>query len=233
MRIKAVIFDLDDTLIHSGINYSEVKSSIIDFLVKCGVDKGLLDENMPNFEIIGRAVRDLRRKNFPEPSIRRIVNGAIAMLNDAELKSLDRARPMEEALEALMGLRGLGLRIGIVTNSCAAYTRKVIEMFSLGEHVDAVVTRDEVSSPKPNPAPLLRILEVLGVDASEALFVGDHLIDALCARGCGVRFILLKNKKWNLVDSEKMASAVIDNLSQLQPLIQRLHGLPAGGASNF
>lgn len=220
MHIKAVIFDLDDTLIHSGLNHKEIKSSIIDFLAKFGVNRDLLNENMPNFEIIDRSIEDLRRKGLSESAIKSIVDGVIVMLNDAELKSLSRASLMEGAIEVLAKLRSLGLKIGIVTNSCTAYAKRVIEMFSLNEYIDSLVTRDDVSRPKPDPEHLLKILEALGVEASEVVFVGDHLIDALCARRCGVKFILLKNEKWNSKDSEKMATAIINSLNQLPVLIQ-------------
>jgi len=222
MCIRAVIFDLDNTLIRSTINFKELKKRIIDFLVKSGVEGSLLNESMLNFEVINKAVEDLRCKKVPEERIKEVVNEVIAMLNEAEIRSLDRAELMDGALETLASLKTLGFKIGIVTNGCRMYANKVIEMFSLGKYVDTVITRDEVASPKPNPGHLLKALEVLGVRAEESVFVGDHLIDALCAKGSGVRFILFKSSERKIEDSEKVASAVINDLSKLVSLI--LHG---------
>jgi HAD superfamily hydrolase (TIGR01549 family) len=222
MCIRAVIFDLDNTLIRSTINFKELKKRIIDFLVKSGVEGSLLNESMLNFEVINKAVEDLRCKKVPEESIKGVVNEVIAMLNEAEIRSLDRAELMDGALETLASLKTLGFKIGIVTNGCRMYADKVIEMFSLGKYIDTVVTRDEVAAPKPNPGHLLKALEVLGVRAEESVFVGDHLIDALCAKSSGVRFILFKGGERKIEDSEKVASTVIDDLSKLVSLI--LHG---------
>ncbi|MEM2441281.1 MAG: HAD-IA family hydrolase [Candidatus Bathyarchaeia archaeon] len=217
-----MISDLDDTLIHSGINYGEVKSSIIRFLVKSGVDEGLLNESMSNLEIIDRATKYLSEKNFSEAKIKEIINSVYAIFNEAELRSLGKARLMEGSIETLSILKRLGLKIGVITNSCGAYSRKILEMFSLSRYVDVLVTRDDVSRHKPDPEHLLKALESLAVGVSEAVLVGDHIIDALCAREAGVKFILLRNEKVNFRDAEKNAFAVIDSLSALPSLIQQL-----------
>ncbi|MEM2321450.1 MAG: HAD-IA family hydrolase [Candidatus Bathyarchaeia archaeon] len=222
MQTKAVIFDLDDTLISSGIDYKKAKSSVISFLVESGVTDGLLSESMSNLEIINRAIEDLHGKNFTEAMIRRIIDRVYAMFNEAELRALERARPMDGSMETLAALKDLGLRIGVVTNSCSAYARRVLKTFSLDKYIDVLFARDEVPRHKPDPEHLLRALEALGVHSSEAVFVGDHLIDALCARDSGVKFILLRNKKWYLRDAEKNAFAVINHLSELPALLQRI-----------
>lgn len=222
MCVKAVIFDLDDTLIYSGIDYSGIKSSIIDFLVKSGVASNLLDKRMSNLEIIDIAVKELRRRNFTETGIREIIDKIYNMFSEAELSSIDKAKLMDEALETLAVLKNLGLRIGVVTNSCGEYAKRILKKFSLNRYIDALVTRDDVSRHKPDPEHLLKALEMLGVDVSETVFVGDHIIDSLCAKNSGVKFILFRNKKWDSKDWEKCAFAVIDHLSELPILLRQL-----------
>lgn len=222
MRVKAVIFDLDDTLICSGIDYKEAKSSVIKFLVESGVSEELLNEGMSNLEIISKAIEDLRRRNFDESVIKEVVNKAYGIFNEAELKALKKARPMSGSIETLAALKSLGLKIGVVTNSCSMYARKVLMDLSLDKYVDVLLARDEVPRHKPDPIHLLKALEALGVDSSEAIFVGDHLIDALCSKNSGVKFILLRNIKWDSRDAEKYAFAVINSLSELPLLLQQI-----------
>ncbi|MEM1515503.1 MAG: HAD family hydrolase [Candidatus Bathyarchaeia archaeon] len=217
MQIKAVVFDLDDTLIHPGIDYSGVKSSVIKFLVKLGITEGLLNENMSNLDIISRMKEDLRRKNFDEVRIREIISDVYIMFSEAELRSVDKARLMDETLEILGTLKSLGLKIGVVTNSCSAYAKKILEMFSLNEYIDVLVTRDDVSHHKLDQEHLLKALRALGVGVSEVVFVGDHLIDSLCAKNSNVRFILLRGERRHSREAEKNALTVIDHLSELLP----------------
>lgn len=217
--IKAVIFDLDDTLIHSGINYKEIKSNIIEFLVKAGVDSSLLKEDMPNIEIIGVAVEDLRKKGVPESAVKKVLHKVNAILDEAEMKSLDDAKLMENALEVLEILKKRGLKVGVVTNGCRKYADKVTKLFSLEKYVDVLVARDDVPSPKPSPGHLLKALEILCVPADKAVFVGDHWIDAVCAKKAGVKFIFFKNKKWDIKCTESIHDEVVDDLRTLITLI--------------
>ncbi|MBS7623967.1 HAD-IA family hydrolase [Candidatus Bathyarchaeota archaeon] len=217
-KIRAIIFDLDDTLIHSRIDYVGVKRSLIRFLVDYGVEPHLLNENMPNLEIFRVAGESLRNKNLPEEFIRRVFEGAKAILDSYELKALEGVRLMEGALETLDALKRMGLKIGIVTNSCREYTIRVIEMFSLNKYVDAFITRDDVNNLKPAPEHLLKALEALGVSAHETVFVGDHWIDAICAERANVKFILLRNERWKF----KETGTVIDDLMSLPAVIQSI-----------
>ncbi|MBS7606787.1 MAG: HAD-IA family hydrolase [Candidatus Bathyarchaeia archaeon] len=217
--VKAVIFDLDDTLIYSGINYYGVKASVIRFLVEVGVDSNAISENMPNLEIIRAAVKDLRSKGMSEIEIKRVLNHVDSIMDRAEIDSLGNARLREDSLEVLKSLKERGLKIGIITNGCRDYATRVIEMFSLNSYVDVLVARDDVINQKPSPEPLLKALKILGFSAGEIIFVGDHWIDALCAERAGVKFILLQNKRWNFEGLRIRAMAVIEDLRDIVRLL--------------
>ena len=216
---RAVIFDLDDTLIRSKIDYKRMKSSIIKFLVGVGVESSLLSEDMLNSELLRVAIKDLRKKGASERAIRNVIEEVNAIMNGFELESLDNVELMEGTLEVLDSLKKHGVKIGIITNGCKNYAVSIVRKFSLDKYVDAIVARDEVSNPKPDPKHLLIMLDVLGVSAEEAIFVGDHWIDALCARDAGVRFILLKNERWQSKNVNGMRSEIIGDLRNLLNLL--------------
>ena len=217
MGVKAVIFDLDDTLVYSGIDYKGMKRSLINFLVEAGVDPDLLSEEMPNIEIFRVALEHLRDRGLSEDKIKRIFGEANAILDRAEMESLGRARLMDGALEILKALKRLELKIGIVTNGCRRYAAEIIKVSSLDDYIDALIARDDVPSPKPSPDHLLKALEVLGVSAEEAIFVGDHWIDALCAKNAGIKFILFNNRGgcWEEIRGRDMAIATISDLRDI------------------
>jgi len=62
--LRAVIFDLDETLIHSGIDFKKMKSETIKFLQGVGVAHELLNNRMLNVEITRVAVENLRGKGL-------------------------------------------------------------------------------------------------------------------------------------------------------------------------
>jgi HAD superfamily hydrolase (TIGR01549 family) len=221
--IKAVIFDLDDTLIRSGIDYRRMKTLLIKFLVESGVESNLLNENMLNLEIFRTAAENLRKKNFPENKIKNVLDRANQILNEVEMESLSKVRLMEGALETLLALKNRNVKVGIITNGCRRYAIEVIKMLSLEKYIDALVARDDVTDYKPSPEHLLKALEILGVSTSETIFVGDHWIDALCAKNAGVKFILLKGrdeyKVWNFRGVEDTIAAAINDLRELLRLL--------------
>lgn len=225
-NIRTVIFDLDDTLIHSGIDYRKMKASLIKFLVKVGVEPNLLNESMPNLEIFRVSADSLRRKNMMESEVKSILERASLILDRFEMESLGNARLMDGALETLSALRRRGFKIGIITNGCRNYASEIIRIFSMEDYIDALITRNDVDNPKPSPEHLLKALEILGASPDESIFVGDHWIDALCAKEAGVKFILLKNEKrgreWvsNSKNAENMAALIISDLRELLRLLK-------------
>jgi HAD superfamily hydrolase (TIGR01509 family) len=91
-------------------------------------------------------------------------------------------RPAHEALgsaQALLdSLRGRGIKTGLVANSWpdpARLMRADVESFGLAEQFDVIVFSDEVGFRKPQPEIFLHALAELGVDAENAMFVGDRL----------------------------------------------------------
>lgn len=106
-----------------------------------------------------------------------------------------RAKIVDDALDVLDALRARHLRTAIVSNtpwgSSAELWLEELARHALIERVDAVTFCVDVGWRKPHPAAFLRTLNALGVDAADAVFVGDDpRWDVEGARRAGVRPIL-------------------------------------------
>jgi putative hydrolase of the HAD superfamily len=104
------------------------------------------------------------------------------------------ARVSRDALPVLANLKRRGVKTAIVSNtpwgSSGHIWRSELARHSL--IADAVVFCTDVGWRKPHPAPFRRALELLDVQAKEAVFVGDDPVwDVEGANGAGVRPILL------------------------------------------
>jgi putative hydrolase of the HAD superfamily len=132
---------------------------------------------------------------------------AAAMMEALALPDLDHAvarRAMVGALEfepfadvapALRALRESGLRL-VVTSNWDCSLSDWLGPIGLLELVDGVVTSAVVGVAKPDPAPFRRALEVAGVDAADALHVGDSPEnDVKGARAAGIRAVLLSRER--------------------------------------
>ncbi|MBL8918822.1 MAG: HAD-IA family hydrolase [Myxococcaceae bacterium] len=96
------------------------------------------------------------------------------------------ARPLAEQLHAR------GVRVGVVTNTVAPLTAEILRHARLDELFEVRATADRVEHAKPAPDLVLLALRELGVDASEAVMVGDSRFDREAARAASVPFIGLK-----------------------------------------
>jgi len=103
----------------------------------------------------------------------------------------------EDAREILVSLHDRGYLIGVVTNSIfpARLIQVKVNELGLGGYFSAFVSSADLGLAKPNPAIFERALADLGIDAHEALFVGDRLeTDIAGARAAGLRAVLLQRR---------------------------------------
>jgi pyrophosphatase PpaX len=77
--------------------------------------------------------------------------------------------------------------LAIVTSKHRRATLRGMELCGLTRHVSEIVTPEDVRSPKPHPEPVLLALDRLGVEADEAVFVGDSPHDLVAGRAAGTR----------------------------------------------
>jgi len=97
----------------------------------------------------------------------------------------------EGVARALARLQGAGCGLGIVTAGDRVIVEPQLARTGLGPLLPVRVFGDDLAVHKPDPAPLRRALELLGLDASpdEVAYVGDAPTDMRMARSVGVRAI--------------------------------------------
>ena len=107
--------------------------------------------------------------------------------------------------EMLAGLRKAGVKTGIVTSRYWEST--AIRPFNLKDRDEywPVIDPNSTDKKKPNPEPCLKALEVLGMDKSEVLMVGDSKHDIACGRNAGLKTVLVG---WSLAYQKEDATGM-------------------------
>ena len=91
--------------------------------------------------------------------------------------------------EMLRALREQGLRLGIATSKSRVRLDSDLEQTGIGELLDATICGDEVPVAKPDPGPIVAIMDMLAVEPSASLYVGDGANDILAAHRAGVQAV--------------------------------------------
>ncbi len=77
------------------------------------------------------------------------------------------------------------VKIGIVTSAQGVYASKVVEKFNIPH--EFIVDFYSTKMRKPNPAPMLRALELFGLEGDEVISFGDRKMDIIASHGAGIK----------------------------------------------
>jgi len=186
--IRAVIFDLDGTLVDSA---PDLHAAACILLGELGAET-LTPAQVRDF--IGEGVPKLVERCLGAaglPADGAALEGAVTRfqaLYGAAPAAL--GRPYDGVEDMLGHLSARGLKLGVCTNKPEALARQVLEDLALDRHLHAVVGGDSTGRMKPHPQPLCDCAARLGAGTDDSLYVGDSEIDAATAKAAGVPFAL-------------------------------------------
>lgn len=128
-----------------------------------------------------------------------------------------------EAAPTLSQLRRRGPKTGVVSTKYRYRIEGILRRDGLLSAFDAIVGREDVSLPKPHPEGIERALHAIGVAPAEAVFVGDHPVDARAASAAGVRFVAVLTGTSAATDFRELPVAgFARSLVNLPRLVRRL-----------
>lgn len=224
---KAVVFDLDGTLIDSA---PDLQASINRMLAWAGrgplpVDtvKAMVGDGVP--KLVERALA--ATGGVPDGGGADALAGWVARFgDDYENCGFPLTRPFAGVLDVLARLHAAGLSLALCTNKPQAATIEILKRLDLARFFGAVLGGDALDGVrKPDPRHPLAALKALGAAPKEAVMVGDHLNDLACARAAGMPAILCAYGYSRVPVAELGADAVIDGIADLPEALAALAAL--------
>jgi HAD superfamily hydrolase (TIGR01509 family) len=185
VKVKAVVMDLDGTVVDFNLDYKASRAEIIQFLGEEGLPQSIFSLNDNLFEILNKV--EIFLKNHQKEKEVEKVRGAIFSI--AERYEMEAARTtslIPGIREALKALRKMKLKLALFTVNGKNSVNHILRTFNLKRYFDAVITRDDVLKVKPNLVHLKAALDALGIKAKEAIVVGDSVWDMKSARALKV-----------------------------------------------
>lgn len=228
-KVKAVLFDLDETLIdgHAGLKatHNAVAKRLRHYLVRCGAKVSeeriraklrALDDRM---NVTTNYNRDawwpvLLGEIDPKQKIPRQLVKELTHLYWTTYAG--KSEPYPDAEPTLVYLKGKGYKLGLVTDTDGkkGWKKRRIKRFQFAAFFDTIViSGEDTTGTKPDSEPFLLAASKLGLRASECVFVGDKpFTDIKGAKAAGMRTILLKRRDW---DIGERADFTIKSLAEL------------------
>ncbi|WP_339079477.1 N-acetylmuramic acid 6-phosphate phosphatase MupP [Pseudomonas sp. TMP9] len=218
MRLRAVLFDMDGTLLDSAP----------DFIAICQAMRA--ERGLP--VIADKLIRDQ-----VSGGARSMVAANFAMDTDAEgfeglrLEFLERyqshcavlTRPFDGMHELLDEIEQAKLLWGVATNKPVRFAEPIMQQLGLAQRSSVLVCPDHVSRSKPDPEMILLACAKMGVEPAATLFVGDDERDIEAGRAAGCKTAAVTYGYIHPQDNPRNwgADAVVDHPLELRRVLEQ------------
>ncbi len=171
---EAVLLDFDGVIMPADL----VAKALSKILRQKGFD---VDENFVIMHIYGHRLIDVGTELFglSVDELKRIRDE----YHEEYIKIAKRTKPLPGAYDTFSICKENGIKVAIISTKMRKETLPIIK--SLGLEPDTCVFQEDVKHVKPDPEPILKACDALGVDPSGAAMVGDHVSDIKCAINAG------------------------------------------------
>jgi phosphoglycolate phosphatase len=215
--LKAVLFDLDGTLLDTAPDFAVVVNQLrqrhgktpLDFpAIRATVSQGAramvtlafqLQEGDENFEALRLELLDLYSQHLA--------------VETTLFPGID---------ELLQWLEGEHIPWGIVTNKPRRYAEPILSALQLDSRCQVLVCPDDVQHSKPDPESLLLACETLQCSAAHSIYLGDHRRDIEAGHNAGMKTIAVNYGYIDANDPTEnwRADICIDHASEIKPLLK-------------
>ncbi len=235
--LKAVLFDLGDTLIGNEKPWAEIRSDGLKSSYAFLREKGSkLDFRTFKAELTSRIdeAELMRQKQLIEIPIEDIFQNTLLALGEAKASTLvpsiveryfqpefNAWRLYDDVSETLTELRAKGLELGLVSNTWSDWAvRMMLRNFGIDKWFDVAVTSAQLRIRKPRPEIFLAALDALKARPTEAAMVGNSLVDDMDgAKNLGMRAIHVERDAVAPHDNVD-PDATVQQIRQVLPIIE-------------
>lgn len=214
MKYKAVIFDMDGTILNT---LEDLKNATNYSLRQFGMPERSLEEVRM---FVGNGIRKLVERAVPSgTSEEKIVQVLDVFLEYYEIHSADNTSPYPGILELVEKLKKSGIKTAVSTNKADVPAQELGREYFNGIF-DLIVGQQDGLKVKPAPDSVNKILSILDIQKKDAIYIGDSDVDVQTAKNSGLDFI---GVSWGFRGREFLAKNgaknIVDNANEILDLV--------------
>jgi len=213
MHIRAIFFDVDETLVYYDVaNLHEKLRELIEGVIKrLNLDMKYSDfEKMVRLEVPRTYVKEFGVD--PIKFWRKIDEAIMSFRRDLAKKGLIKAYADTEVLKLI------DMPLAAISNASTEATEFVLKLTGLKKYFKVIQGKDyrNIDGCKPSPYLILKVSRMLGVRPEEVMVVGDSMLDILAARRANAIAVHIKRSNKEIPE----ANITIESLYELLKILE-------------
>lgn len=208
-KIKGIVFDMDNTLLRSKIDYGLIKNEIYIFLTR----HGILPEHMQLDNHTSSTLIEMALKTTMMSEL--LINEMWEIAKKHEINGMNGAGLEPGVVDLLEELYG-NFHLAIVTNNSCSAAQKALKENNIIHYFEHVVGREMVTYLKPSPDAFLYILNCyMNTASKEWISVGDAWIDGKASQIAGIKFIAYQGNLEKMNKAGVYPDGTIKHISEI------------------
>lgn len=209
MKLKAVLFDIDGTLLdtHEYI-YQAFEHSL-------GKHHKPLPRNIIQ-TIMGKPLEECYRILTKLENIKNLAGSH----KEFQVANPHLVKPFPNTLSTLEHLKEKGLFIGAVTTRAGNTVRQTLEETEIIHYLNYIVAFEDVTNPKPDPEGIRKALTYFELKPEEAMMVGDSDVDVLAGQNAGVTTVGVTYGFHGKVLAETNPDYLIEDIKEILQIVK-------------
>lgn len=216
IRVRAVLFDLDGTLVDTFEAFHVMVNDILRRFNKPGRS---FSENARLVGKTSRAiVETIARETGLNTSLRELSEIMVGEWINTYMPRYGRLYP--DALQTLEELKKRGYLLAVVSNTSREELPNYLNSFKIAGFFNATVSAGDAEKPKPSPEPVLKAVKKLNVKPEEAVMVGDRPEDVESGRAAGAYTVaVLRGVRPRVELEAAKPHFIVDTLSEILSIL--------------
>ena len=177
--IKAIIFDLDGTLIRLPIDYNKIQNMLRELF-------GTSENFTPLIATIIKKAQDDKEK----------ISKAFELICREELSSIDKMEIIDGALSLIKDIHSQKIILSLITMQCKEAVTRILSKLNLSNNLFSIIISRDESYDRLDQ--IKKTVEKLSVSPNEVIVIGDRIHDIKSAQQVGCKSILVNRKKTDI-----------------------------------